>query len=225
MLRLEIEKMTGTGAANSCEPEKQEPIMSEIALAKINSFAPIAAQTDFPVSPSEEAVFILNSGQLREIITKALQPLQDAVRDLKATVARQDEKIAALEATLDTHADNSLIQLRLINSLREDGHKAPESATPVLTKKTQDHITEIAHILGAKEKRLIEGQAGRAYVDKLRKEGMTFSQLATVLGLTVDRIRQLSRIAATDQRFNITWHPRKKNTKIIKLRRWDALGL
>ena len=197
--------------------------MSEIASASINSFG-TSPKADFE-SPSEEAVFILNSGQLREIITKALQPLQDAVRDLKATVARQDEKIAALEATLDTHADNSLIQLRLINSLREDGHKAPENAAPVLTKKTQDHITEIAHILGAKEKRLIEGQAGRAYVDKLRKEGMTFSQLANVLGLTVDRIRQLSRIAATDQRFNITWHPRKKNTKIIKLRRWDALGL
>ncbi len=197
--------------------------MVEIALAKINTFG-TSLKADFE-SPSEEAVFILNSGQLREIITKALQPLQDEVRDLKAAVARQDEKIADLEATLDTHADNSLIQLRLINSLREDGHKAPESATPVLTKKTQDHITEIAHILGAKEKRLIEGQAARPYVDKLRKEGMTFSQLANVLGLTVDRIRQLSRIAATDQRFNITWHPRKKNTKIIKLRRWDALGL
>jgi DNA-directed RNA polymerase sigma subunit (sigma70/sigma32) len=194
--------------------------MSGIALAKINSFG-ISAKADFE-SPSEDAVFI-KVCQLQEIITKALQPLQNEVRDLKATVARQDEKIAALEATLDTHADNSLIQLRLINSLREDGHKAPESTAPVLTKKTQDHITEIAHILGAKEKRLIEGQAARPYVNKLRKEGMTFSELANVMGLTVDRIRQLSRIAATDQRFNITWHPRKKNTKIIKLRRWDAL--
>jgi len=197
--------------------------MEVVDTAQINSFAPIAAQTDF-VQPSEEAVFITSS-QLKELITKALQPLQNEVMQLRATVTAQDEKIAALEATLDTHADNSLIQLRLINSLREDGHKAPESAAPVLTKKTQDHITEIAHILGAKEKRLIERQAARPYVDKLRKEGMTFSQLANVLGLTVDRIRQLSRIAATDQRFNICWHPRKKNTKIIKLRRWDALGL
>ena len=200
-----------------------EYLMSEIALAEINSFASQAMQADF-VPPSEEAVFITSS-QLQDLIAKAIQPLQDEVRDLKATVARQEEKIAALEATLDTHADNSLIQLRLINSLREDLHKVPESAAPAPTKKTQDHITEIAHILGAKEKRLIEGQAGRAYVDKLRKEGMTFSQLASVLGLTVDRIRQLSRIAATDKRFNITWHPRKKNTKIIKLRRWDALGI
>jgi cell division septum initiation protein DivIVA len=194
--------------------------MSEIALAKINTFGTLP-KADFE-SPSEEAVFI-NVCQLQEIITKALQPLQDEVRDLKVTVARQDEKIAVLEATLDTHADNSLIQLRLINGLREDAPQAPESAAPVLTKKTQEHITEIAHILGAKEKRLIEGQAARHYVDKLRKEGMTFSQLANVLGLTTDRIRQLAKIASGDQRFNITWHPRKKNTKIIKLRRWDAL--
>jgi DNA-directed RNA polymerase sigma subunit (sigma70/sigma32) len=197
--------------------------MSEIALASINSFG-ISAKADFE-SPSEEAVFILNSVQLSALITKAiekaLQPLQDEVMQLRATVATQDEKIAALEATLDTHADNSLIQLRLINSLREE--KPAPAPTRKTTQKTEAHITEIAHILGAKEKRLIEGQAARPYVDKLRREGMTFSQLATVLGLTTDRIRQLSRIAATDQRFNITWHPRKKNTKIIKLRRWDAL--
>jgi DNA-directed RNA polymerase sigma subunit (sigma70/sigma32) len=197
--------------------------MIEVAEA-INSFLPAGQQADF-VSPSEELVFILNSGQLQEIITKALQPLQDEVRDLKATVARQDEKIAALEATLDTHADNSLIQLRLINSLREDHHKAPESAAPALTQKTQDHITSIAVILAAKEKRLIESQTAHAYVTRLRKEGMTFSELANVLGLTTDRIRQLAKIASGDQRFNITWHPRKKNTKIITLRRWDVLVL
>jgi len=203
--------------------------MSEIAVAKINSFAPLAAQTDFPVSPSEEAVFILNSGQLSALITKAIEkaiePLQDRVKDLEKMVAVQGEQIATLEARIGLQEDNGLIQLRLINSLREDVHKDLENAAPAPTQKTSDHITEIAHILGAKEKRLIEGQAGRAYVDKLRKEGMTFSQLANVLGLTVDRIRQLSRIAATDQRFNVCWHPRKKNTKIIKLRRWDALGL
>ena len=196
--------------------------MSEIASARINSFG-TSPKADFE-SPSEEAVFITVC-QLQEVITKALQPLQDEVRDLKATVARQDEKIAALEATLDTHADNSLIQLRLINSLREDVPQSPENAAPALTQKTQDHITSIAVILAAKEKRLIESQTAHAYVTRLRKEGMTFSELANIMGLTVDRIRQLSRIAATDQRFNITWHPRKKNTKIIKLRRWDALGL
>ena len=77
--------------------------MSEIAVAKINSFAPIAAQTDFLVSPSEEAVFILNSGQLSALITKAIEkaiePLQDRVKDLEKIVAAQGEQIATLTST------------------------------------------------------------------------------------------------------------------------------
>ena len=213
--------------------------MEVVDTTQINSFAPIVAQTDFPVSPSEEAVFILTSGQLHDLVTqavqKAIQPLQDEVAALREErdedrreLAALRGSVAALEARVTLQEDNSLIQLRLINSLRENPHKEQEKPAPAPTKttqKTEAHITEIAHILGAKEKRLIEGQAGRAYVDKLRREGMTFSQLANVLGLTTDRVRQLSRIAATDQRFNITWHPRKKNTKIIKLRRWDTLEI
>ena len=104
--------------------------MEVVDTTQINSFAPIAAQTDFPVSPSEEAVFILTSSQLQDIITKAiekaLQPLQDEVRDLKATVASLDEKIATLEATQETQADNQLIQLRLIGQLREATKKEPQ---------------------------------------------------------------------------------------------------
>ena len=77
--------------------------MDNVALAKINSFAPIAAQTDFPVSPSDEAVFILTSGQLQEIISqavqKAIEPLQDRIGDLEKIVAVQGEQIAALTST------------------------------------------------------------------------------------------------------------------------------
>jgi uncharacterized membrane protein len=94
----------------------------------INSFAPVAQQTD--VSPSEESAFILTSSQLSAIITaaveKAIQPLQDRIEALEATVDRQDEKIAALESTQDTQADNQLIQLRLINDLREATKKEPQ---------------------------------------------------------------------------------------------------
>lgn len=197
--------------------------MSEIASASINTFGP-SPKADFE-PPSEEAVFILTASQLQAIISQAIQPLQDEIAQLRATVDRQDEKIAALESTQNTQADNQLIQLRLINSIREESHKEEIAHATNTTQKTQDHITSIAVILGAKEKRLIEGQAPRAYVDRLRREGMTFSELANVMGLTIDRIRQLAKIAAGDQRFNITWHPRKKNTKIIKLRRWDAFVL
>jgi hypothetical protein len=207
--------------------------MSEIASASINSFG-TSPKANFE-SPSEEAVFITSS-QLQDLITKALQPLQNEVAALREE-RDQDRRefavlrgsVAALEARVTLQEDNGLIQLRLINSLREILHKEQEKPAPAptrkTTQKTEAHITEIAAILGAKEKRLIEGQAPRAYVDRLRKEGMTFSELANVLGLTTDRIRQLAKIASGDQRFNITWHPRKKNCKIIKLRRWDTLGL
>jgi len=99
--------------------------MEVVDTAQIYSFAPIAAQTGFPVSPSEDAVFVTAS-QLQDIITRAIQPLQDEVETLKATVTRQDEKITALESTQETQADNQLIQLRLIHELREAIKKEPQ---------------------------------------------------------------------------------------------------
>jgi len=95
--------------------------MSEIALAKINSFAPVAQQAD--VSPSEP-IFVLSSSQLQDLLG-AIQSLKDEVQDLKDTVALQGEKMAALEATQDLHAENSFIQLQLINDLRKDREPQP----------------------------------------------------------------------------------------------------
>lgn len=95
--------------------------MSEIATARINSFGP-SPKAD--VTP-EEFIFVLTSSQLRQIITEALQPLQDEVLQLRATVARQDKKIASLESTQDTLGENQLIQLQLIHKLREADKKEP----------------------------------------------------------------------------------------------------
>jgi DNA-directed RNA polymerase sigma subunit (sigma70/sigma32) len=191
----------------------------DVRLAEsINTFGTTSPKANVPQS---EPVFILTSHQLKSIIQEAIQPLQDEVSQLLATVATQGEKIATLESTQDTQAENQLIQLRLIHDLKsKKGLPLAEA-----TQKTQDHITEIAKILEATERRLTERQVPRSALTRYRSEGVTFSELARVMGLTVDRIRQLSRIAATDQRFNICWHPRKKNTKIFKLRRWDAPGL
>ena len=203
--------------------------MSKLAAASINSFASQAMQADF-VPPSEEAAFILSASQLSALISqaieKAIQPLVDRIEALEATVAHLKEENAALTATQDTLSENQLIQLQLIHKMREEAPTkapAPHEAKP--TKKTCDHIDEIALILANRERGLVQSAAPKHYLTKLRKEGMKFSDLAAIMGLTVDRIRQLSRIAATDQRFNVTWHPRKKNCKIIKLRRWDAPGL
>ena len=99
--------------------------MEVVDTTQIYSFAPIAAQTDFPVSPSEGPVFILTSSQLQDLITRALQPLQNEVESFRATVVHQDEKIAALESRIGLQEDNGLIQLRLIHEIREKSKKRP----------------------------------------------------------------------------------------------------
>jgi len=113
--------------------------MSEIALARINSFGNTSPKADF-VPPSEGTFFILTASQLKVLIKEAIQPLQDEFMELRATVARQGEMIAALESTQDTHAENSLIQLRLINDLRE-------TAKPREITKTQENRIKILRAL------------------------------------------------------------------------------
>jgi len=98
--------------------------MSEIANARINTFGK-SPKADF-VSSSEQLI-TLTIGQLSDLITqaveKAIQPLQDRVESLEATNTSQDEKMATLEATVNTLADNQFIQLRLIHELREGSKK------------------------------------------------------------------------------------------------------
>ena len=63
---------------------------------------------------------------IKEAVQEAIQPLQDRIESQDARrIAAQDEKIAALESTQETQADNQLIQLRLIHELRETSKKVP----------------------------------------------------------------------------------------------------
>ena len=100
--------------------------MIDVVDTRIKAFGK-SPKADF-VSPSEQLI-TLTIGQLQDLVTqaveKAIQPLQDEITQLRATVDRQDEKIAALESTQDTQADNQLIQLRLISQLREATKKEP----------------------------------------------------------------------------------------------------
>jgi len=66
--------------------------MEVVDTAQINSFAPIAAQTNF-VQPSEESVFVLTSGQLQEIIRQATAPI---LQELQGLRDRQEEDIERL---------------------------------------------------------------------------------------------------------------------------------
>jgi uncharacterized coiled-coil protein SlyX len=98
--------------------------MSEIALARINNFAP--RQADVPTS--EEPIFVLTSSQLQEIVSRTAVPLLARIEALEARGTKQDEKIATLEAEDDHLAENQFIQLQLINKLRhvpQEGDEVP----------------------------------------------------------------------------------------------------
>jgi hypothetical protein len=119
--------------------------MIDASLA-INSFASQVMQPDF-VPPSEQLI-TLTYGQLKDIIQESLMPLRDEIDTLRGTISRQNEMIATLESTQETQADNQLIQLQLINNLRETIRK---TATAIPTgQKTLERIAKIDEVLKAR---------------------------------------------------------------------------
>jgi uncharacterized membrane protein len=72
--------------------------MSEIALAKINSFAHTAQQADVS---KDESIFVLTGSQLKEIIAQATKPLQDRLDALEESIslerAYDRQRISKLE--------------------------------------------------------------------------------------------------------------------------------
>jgi hypothetical protein len=169
--------------------------MSEIALARINTFG-ILPKADI-VPQSEEPVFILTTGQLQDLITqaieKAIQPLQDEVTQLKATVATQDEKIAALEARIGLQEDNGLIQLRLINDLRETTKKGPSK-------------TEISR-----------AEKIERYLSSRPDHRATFETLKGHLGVNKDRLNEAIKtlMLASPGRYGITRTPGDKRKRTL----------
>jgi hypothetical protein len=73
--------------------------MKVVEATQINSFAPIAAQTDFE-QPSEESVFVLTSSQLQEIIRQATAPILQELQGLRASQEADIERLA-LDIALD----------------------------------------------------------------------------------------------------------------------------
>jgi hypothetical protein len=174
--------------------------MSEIALARINSLPSQAMQANVP--QSDEPVFILTSGQLRAVIREAIQPLQDEVSQLRVRVTRQEEKIAALERSQDTLADNQLIQLRLIREVKEESHRQPAAAAT--TKKTTGHIDQL-HKLMLEEK----------------TQQVSIAKGARLLDISKERMRLLKPLILKDGRFELSWSTIKgKKAVVIRIRKF-----
>jgi hypothetical protein len=163
--------------------------MEEIASASLNTFG-ISPKANI-VPPSEEAVFILTSGQLQAVIKEAILPLQDHIGSLEARITAQDEKIASLESTQETQADNQLIQLRLINKLQPK----PEEDSPLLGDLYKEMKAQ-----------------GRKQTD--------FATAARMVGRTKRRMIQLKAAIALDQRFILIPSESHSQKFLIRLREY-----
>ncbi len=146
--------------------------MTEVASASINTFGPSPKAIE---SPSEQLI-TLTYGQLQGLIEAAIQPLQDEIAQLRG-------KLASLDKVQDILSENQLIQLRLINELKEGNQE--KAAT---TKKTIDHIDDLYRLM-------IEDKTAQVSIAKA----------ARLLGISKERMRQLKPLILKDDRFEMGW--------------------
>ena len=152
--------------------------MNEVATARINTFGP-SPKADFE-SPSDQLI-TLTYEQLQELIKGAVEL---GIQSLQDEIAQLREELASIEKVHDTLSDNQLIQLRLINELKE-GNQEKEAAT---TKKSTAHIDEL-HRLMIEEK----------------TQQVSIAKAARLLGISKERMRQLKPLILKDDRFEIGW--------------------
>lgn len=131
-----------------------------------------------------------------QAVKEALQPLVEKVEALEAIIARQDEKIAALEATQEVHAENGLIQLRLIAQLREGVQKTPVEE-PKGTK-TLARVKKIDEVLKA-------------------RGSTTFKELERILKISSKEMNRL--LARLDmRRYEVHHRPGDNREKVLRLK-------
>ncbi|HQB07868.1 MAG TPA: hypothetical protein PK712_08405 [Rectinema sp.] len=161
--------------------------MTEILAAEINTFGPMP---EADVLPSEDPIFVLSSSQLQEIISRAIQPLQDELLEQKAMIDGLREDMAAMK--VDCESMNDLRCRDFINVSKRVivMEKAAEAKKAIPTEKTQPHLDKLAGCLGEKRKRGIPALMG-------------FKEAAQVTGLTKQRISQLRQSIEADGRFTI----------------------
>jgi len=147
--------------------------MTEVASASINTFGPSPKVDSVP--PLDQLI-TLTYGQLQGLIEAAIRPLQEEIAQLR-------EELASLEKVQDTLSENQLIQLRLINELKEGNQE--KAAT---TKKTIDHIDDLYRLM-------IEDKTAQVSIAKA----------ARLLGISKERMRQLKPLILKDDRFEIGW--------------------
>ena len=213
--------------------------MDSLLAAEINRFGP---EPKADVSPSEDPIFVLTSGQLQDIISRAIQPLQDEIMELRGEGGDKDrDEMAALRSKTD-------ILERFVCAHLGDMPKTEEFEEMLdlyrrRRKGLEDRLTRILSIEDALEYDIIPAINKQAeilnkraktsrtektsqHLDKLaahlmkkgeakRFPAIGFKEASQLLGITKRRVSQLQPTIKADGRFIIQTHGK---TLYIQLR-------
>ena len=170
--------------------------MDVVDTTQINTFGTASPKAD--VSPSEEPIFVLTGSQLQEIISRAIQPLQDEVQSLKDIIASLENKVSALTTTQEQEVNRLAVDIAFDRQRIAKLEHAPGPAN-------EDRIEKLKDYLTAKK------DAG------LRPE-VSFTEARAYLEVSRSQFSQL--ISKLDPRdFVISPHPLNYKAKMIGLAR------
>ena len=167
-----------------------------------------------------------------------IERYQDAEPNRSASQGFKSEKKLALIKILDQLIGRCKEQSRTIESLKKENEDLKNKLSdvqqdlldirdyfPKLLAEDRQRITALeergkpkktdvtlAHINALAQALLIRAKAGQ--------RGVTYTEAANILMLDKSRICQLRSLIASDSRFNIDWHPHRKNTKVICLKNY-----
>jgi len=148
----------------------------------------------------------LNSFSSQSVLEAELRQAQCQIKQQQAKIAELEadfnERIALLEKQRDEDLDWSGRQLAEAHKRISQLEKTHES-----TEETTRQLNKLAIEL---DRRNRAGQMG-----------VTYAEAGNILGVGKSRICQLRTLIASDSRFNVAWHPRRANMKIIELKRYS----
>jgi hypothetical protein len=145
-----------------------------------------------------------------QALLEVISDLQTANGALQATIKRQTLQIEDLQKAnknlgqevYDVHE----MARTIIQTIAKRVTAIEEERKPKKTDNNVARLNDLAQAL------LVRAKAGQ--------KGVTYSEAAKILKLDKSRICQLRSLIASDSRFDISWHPNRKNTKIICLKNY-----
>jgi flagellar motor protein MotB len=143
--------------------------------------------------------------QERQALVQLLSDLSKKVEDLEKRTEKQAKQIEDLQKE-NKALGKEIYEVRemailIIQDACKRITKIEERNKPQITDNNVTRINVLAQEL------LTRAKAGQ--------KGITYAEAAQLLKLDKSRICQLRGLISSDSRFNISWHPNRKNTKII----------